>query len=92
MRIGIEPIVEPGGDVSIVLPTQGPRELKLRRDQNLREYSWPSKKCTFLAIFLCAAGVFSIYQVDQQKVFGDICLVRFDSAILTEHHTVMTTS
>ncbi len=65
MRIGIEPVVEPGQVGSIVLPVQGPRTVKIRRDQNLTEYSWPSKKCTFLAVFLCAAGVFSIYQVDR---------------------------
>ncbi len=83
----IEPIVEPGGDVSIVLPIERP---KTRRDQNLREYSWPSKKCTFLAIFLCAAGVFSIYQV--KRCITAWGLIKFlQDCRYPEHYPLMIT-
>jgi hypothetical protein len=77
MRIAAEPIqdiiIDSGQIDSIEIERTGVKPLKISRNENLRELSWPSKKCIFLAIFLCAAGVFSIYQVRRKVMIHNNC-------------------
>ena len=67
VKIGVEPVldvvIEPARSENGELRSERRNAGKINRSQMLKEYSWPPYKCIFLAVFLCAAGVFSIYQV-----------------------------